>query len=418
METIYFAGGCLWGVQAFVKTLPGVVCTEAGRANGTSNTLEGAYDGYAECVKTEFDPEKVTLERLISYFFEIIDPYSVNRQGEDVGEKYRTGIYSENEAHLEVARAFIQKREDARQIVVEVLPLENYVKSAEEHQDRLTRCPDDYCHLPMEMLTKYKKMSILDWVAKVEALELELCKFNAERALADVDKTLEVLKIGHSTLLVENNSPRSPYYNRIKGFGEKDVDKIDQILSVYEDRKVTTCFDISPNHFSEAVVKALRSRGFESEAQLVFMRLSNLVPLAGEDQFKIVEVNAENAEAFIALILKSNEGMEVSESVIQKKKPYFFRPNFHNYIAYLDGEAAGMGSLFVHGDMGYIANDFTFEAYRGKGCQKSLLRYRINAAISLGLTSLVTDVEFGTISHDNMETLGFKTVFMNAFWMK
>jgi peptide-methionine (S)-S-oxide reductase len=69
MEVLYFAGGCLWGVQAFIKTLPGVTFTEAGRANGTSNTLEDVYDGYAECVKTEFDPKVVTIKRLMGYYF-------------------------------------------------------------------------------------------------------------------------------------------------------------------------------------------------------------------------------------------------------------------------------------------------------------------------------------------------------------
>ncbi len=157
MEVIYFAGGCLWGVQAFIKTLPGVTFTEAGRANGTSKTLEGEYDGYAECVKTEFDPEVVTLTRLMGYYFEIIDPYSLNQQGADVGKKYRTGVYSEEPKHLEEARAFISKRTDADRIVVEVFPLTNYVRSAEEHQDRLARCPEDYCHIPEEILSKYKK---------------------------------------------------------------------------------------------------------------------------------------------------------------------------------------------------------------------------------------------------------------------
>jgi len=156
MEIVYFAGGCLWGVQAFIKTLPGVTFTEAGRANGTSNTLEGEYDGYAECAKTEFDPKVVTVTRLMEYYFEIIDPYSLNQQGPDVGEKYRTGVYSEERKHLEEARAFISKRSDYDRIVVEVLPLTNYVRSAEEHQDRLARCPDDYCHIPEEMLSKYK----------------------------------------------------------------------------------------------------------------------------------------------------------------------------------------------------------------------------------------------------------------------
>lgn len=155
-EELCLAGGCLWGVQAFVTTLPGVTFTEAGRANGASDRLDGDYDGYAECVRTRFDPAVVNVEQLVGRLFEIIDPYSVNRQGPDVGEKYRTGVYSENPAHLEHARAFIAARSDADRIAVEVLPLVNYVRSADEHQDRLARFPDDSCHLPAELLTRYR----------------------------------------------------------------------------------------------------------------------------------------------------------------------------------------------------------------------------------------------------------------------
>ncbi|MBT2570742.1 peptide-methionine (S)-S-oxide reductase [Planococcus sp. ISL-110] len=156
MEIVYFAGGCLWGVEAFIKTLPGVKFTEAGRANGTSHTLGGDYDGYAECVKTGFDPTVVTIRELMEYLFEIIDPYSLNKQGQDVGEKYRTGVYSEKADHLTEAEAFLRERNDYDLIVVEVAALENYVRSAEEHQDRLAKCPNDYCHIPEEILSRYK----------------------------------------------------------------------------------------------------------------------------------------------------------------------------------------------------------------------------------------------------------------------
>lgn len=156
METIYFAGGCLWGVQAFLKTLPGVAATEAGRANGATDSLDGAYDGYAECVKTVFDPAVSSVERLMDYFFEIIDPYSVDKQGIDAGKKYRTGVYSEDPRHLRAASGYIAGRADRGKIAVEVLPLTNYVRSAEEHQDRLDRFPGDYCHIPPQLLTKYR----------------------------------------------------------------------------------------------------------------------------------------------------------------------------------------------------------------------------------------------------------------------
>ncbi|MDF2153002.1 peptide-methionine (S)-S-oxide reductase [Vibrio sp. CAU 1672] len=157
MEEIYFAGGCLWGVQEYLRHLPGVVVTEAGRANGRSHTTQGSYDGYAECVRTQFDPSQLTVTQLMDYFFEIIDPYSLNRQGEDVGEKYRSGVYSNDPQHLASARAYIASRADADKIQVEVMLLTNYVKSDPQHQDRLTRYPTDYCHIPLDLLHKYKK---------------------------------------------------------------------------------------------------------------------------------------------------------------------------------------------------------------------------------------------------------------------
>lgn len=156
-KTIYLAGGCLWGVQEFVRHLPGVNATEAGRANGSGQSLDGAYDGYAECVKVTFDKEKLSVPELMNYLFEIIDPYSINKQGPDHGKKYRTGVYSEDENHLLEARDFIESREDRSKIAVEVLPLSHYLKSADEHQDRLQRLPDEACHLPKALLHKYRK---------------------------------------------------------------------------------------------------------------------------------------------------------------------------------------------------------------------------------------------------------------------
>lgn len=156
MQEIYFAGGCLWGVQEFMRHLPGVMSTEAGRVNGSSDTTSTPYDGYAECVRTLFDPLQVSIAQLMDFFFEIIDPYSLNKQGDDVGEKYRTGVYSTNADHLSQAKQYIAQRSDADKIVVEVLPMLNYVKSDLEHQDRLTNHPNDYCHIPLDLLHKYK----------------------------------------------------------------------------------------------------------------------------------------------------------------------------------------------------------------------------------------------------------------------
>ncbi|MFT4747580.1 MAG: peptide-methionine (S)-S-oxide reductase [Congregibacter sp.] len=156
LEVIYFAGGCLWGVQEFMKHLPGVATTEAGRANGLTDSTKSSYDGFAECVKVTFYTNAVSVNKLLGYFFEIIDPYSINIQGQDVGKKYRTGIYSQQNKHLKIAIQYIASRDDADKVAVEILHLFNYVKSDEEHQQRLTRFPNDYCHIPQKVLHKYK----------------------------------------------------------------------------------------------------------------------------------------------------------------------------------------------------------------------------------------------------------------------
>jgi peptide-methionine (S)-S-oxide reductase len=156
LEIIYLAGGCLWGVQEFLKHLPGVVTTEAGRANGLTDTTNSNYDGYSECVKVTFHTDIISVNELIGYFFEVIDPYSIDKQGPDVGKKYRTGIYSQQHSHLKVAIQTIANRSDADKISIEILPLFNYVRSDEEHQERLSRFPNDYCHIPKKILYKYK----------------------------------------------------------------------------------------------------------------------------------------------------------------------------------------------------------------------------------------------------------------------
>ena len=119
--------------------------------------ISDKYDGYAECVKTTFNPMQTSITDLMNYLFEIIDPYSINKQGVDEGLKYRTGVYSEIESHLKEAQQFIQQRSDRDKIVVEVLPLESYVKSADEHQDRLDKQPEDIslCHISKSILNKY-----------------------------------------------------------------------------------------------------------------------------------------------------------------------------------------------------------------------------------------------------------------------
>lgn len=249
---------------------------------------------------------------------------------------------------------------------------------------------------------------------RIESMELELTQLNANRSLVPVERRLEILRHGNSILLRDQTDPTSPYYNRIKGFGPQDVPELDRILSRYD---VAPSVDITPNHMTEEVARALSERGFIPMEQLVFMYA---VPSNMEDasEFRIERVTEQTAEEFIRWIELSSGGTRFSEQAVARSKAYFYSPHFLNYMLRIDGKPAAMGSLFLHGEEGYIANDYTFEAFRGKGCQRALLRQRLSDAAKVGVQYVYTDVMFGSTSHGSMEKAGFKTAFLNTFWMK
>ena len=157
-KEIYFAGGCFWGTEHFFKQIEGVLETEVGFANGhTENpTYKEVYTdqtGFAETVYVKYDPDVVSLEFLLNMFFKAIDPTSLNKQGEDQGTRYRTGVYYTNDDDLAVIeKVFSHEQQNYKQpLAVEKLPLQNYYSAEEYHQDYLDKNPTGYCHLPVAL---------------------------------------------------------------------------------------------------------------------------------------------------------------------------------------------------------------------------------------------------------------------------
>lgn len=153
-KVIFLAGGCFWGTEHFIKQIQGVISTETGFANGHTEhpTYKEVYTdttGYAETVKVEYDADVVDLRFLLELYFKAIDPTSLNKQGEDEGTRYRTGIYYTDCGDLPIIQQVFN--EVAQQydlpLAVEVLPLSNYYAADEYHQDYLDKHPDGYCHL-------------------------------------------------------------------------------------------------------------------------------------------------------------------------------------------------------------------------------------------------------------------------------
>ena len=152
---IWFAAGCFWGAQKFFKLIDGVEFTEVGFANGRvpNPSYKEVYTdttGHAECVHVRYDPSRVSLEHLAELYFKTIDPLSLNKQGEDEGTRYRTGVYYEDGQDrivLEKVYNAVRDRLGVSSMPVELFPLKCFYTAEEYHQDYLDKNPGGYCHL-------------------------------------------------------------------------------------------------------------------------------------------------------------------------------------------------------------------------------------------------------------------------------
>lgn len=153
---IYVAGGCFWGVEEYMSRIPGVLDAASGYANGTTEnpTYEDVIfrnTGHAETVKVLYDSNVIPLNVLLQTFFSVIDPTSTNKQGNDVGSQYRTGVYTVDDSDLQIIREVvrIEQKKYADPIVTEILPLDNFSLAEEYHQDYLQKNPNGYCHIDL-----------------------------------------------------------------------------------------------------------------------------------------------------------------------------------------------------------------------------------------------------------------------------
>lgn len=162
-KQIFFAGGCFWGTEHLFSLVEGVISTEAGYAN--SLTPDPSYEmvcsgstGAAETVRVEYDDTEVGLTDLLSIYFRSIDPTSVNRQGNDRGTQYRTGIYYTSSADVPVIEAFVAavQRRYSEPLAVEVKPLENFYPAELYHQQYLYKNPAGYCHINPELFAEVR----------------------------------------------------------------------------------------------------------------------------------------------------------------------------------------------------------------------------------------------------------------------
>lgn len=154
MKTIYLAGGCFWGIQKYFDQFTGIVQTIVGYANGntenpTYQEVKSQKSGHSETVKIDYDASLISLSSILELYFKVIDPISVNKQGEDEGISYRTGIYYTDDQDLAIIKEICQKVQTQfhQPLAVEIEPLDNFYPAEEYHQKYLEKNPNGYCHI-------------------------------------------------------------------------------------------------------------------------------------------------------------------------------------------------------------------------------------------------------------------------------
>ena len=166
-NVIYFAGGCFWGMEQLMQSIPGVIDTESGYANGTCKedadykTVCKGETGFRETVRVEYNPDEVSLDALLLAYFYVIDPTVENRQGNDVGTQYQTGVYYTSDTAKEtVERIAAIEKGRSKKFFVEIGPLINFFPAEEYHQDYLEKNPNGYCHIPKAEMELFSKLRI------------------------------------------------------------------------------------------------------------------------------------------------------------------------------------------------------------------------------------------------------------------
>ena len=153
-ERAVLAGGCFWGMQDLIRKLPGVASTRVGYTGGSvANATYRNHEGHAEALEINFDPAKTSFRDLLEFFFQIHDPSTLNRQGNDVGTSYRSAIFYTSDDQKKVALETIADVDASGiwpgKVVTEVVPIGEFWQAEPEHQDYLERIPNGYtCHFP------------------------------------------------------------------------------------------------------------------------------------------------------------------------------------------------------------------------------------------------------------------------------
>lgn len=216
-DTIILAGGCFWGVEKYFQYIDGVVFTDVGYVNSKTDNpsykdvTSGTSDA-SEGVRIVYDPKKVSLDFILDMYVKVVDPTSLNKQGNDRGRQYRTGIYYDSDAEKKTVEKFIKKisKDYKEPIAIEVMPVTNYYVAEDYHQDYLDKNPTGYCHIGKAEFEDAKKAKD-NISSKIDKDEVVSPAKKEYRALSDEELKSKLTKLQYD--VTQKNKTEQPFEN-------------------------------------------------------------------------------------------------------------------------------------------------------------------------------------------------------------
>jgi len=249
-------------------------------------------------------------------------------------------------------------------------------------------------------------------IGSINAADAEFTKFNNQRSLV-MKSDIKTKKMGDATALLDVHRPDEDYYNRVVGLGGLGIKHIDEIIAWYNDHQVQCRISLSPVQQESSLIHLLNSKGLIYNGHdCIFIAAAQKRPSHLPQSIEMDVISEANLDVLFTVL--GQENPTIKKDLIRQNRQFYTRPDFLFYMVRVNGNPAAIGSIFIFNTIAWLSNDMTIEAHRGMGCQRYLIQERINVAAQLGCELVVTDTDFGTISHRNMLRSGFHLAYMTA----
>lgn len=251
----------------------------------------------------------------------------------------------------------------------------------------------------------------------VERIDPEFTRLNNKLSLIRTGGFSEQ-RFGGATAFRDVNKPESAYYNRVVGFGEQEIPLLTEIESLYEQSSLDCVLSLPPHNQNQNVVTALRDHGF-------WFWSSDCIFYLRPEEYKTSEISSglevrlvDSETVYTLFDLMRNSGSTIDHQVMPIVQQHYYSLPIEFYIAYIGGKPVATASAFFCDGVAWFNNAVTDEKFRGRGCHTALLDQRIASSIAKGCSLVVSDTEFGSISHRNMARSGFQLGFTTVEFRK